>query len=465
MTEENCCNAFLMAPILIVVSMVILVCNEGNTLAMHRSLDEAVKKTVHLSNPDHVDAWDEGDMVHVVGWAVTTDVLQDQDFGVQPKDPVLKLKRNAEMYQWAESSRRECDESKDDDGSSKHTHCYTIYDYYRTWADHHIDSSRFYHSGHQNPPYMPFRNQQWTANPITLGKFTLPRIMVDQMNWYQRYYQVSIGDIPNPSLRSQAQYYENRNGIYLGRYPNRPQIGDERIWYDTVPQQIISLCAVQTGNTFAPYTAEAGKEILLLEPGNHTIPELYQHAHAAATNWAFVMRGVGFMLLWLGLRYFLEPLTFVAEHVPLLGPFLGQLVGAVAYVVTGLVAVVLSGTIVLCAWIGYRIAALDFLFWTVPLALLVAGTAGYLCLKSQRSDPMVAERQALRNTTTNTNNNNNNNNNNMPSYNEVPYGSIPEAQAIVLDDELENGSYQTVNPVAISVPSAPPAFMDMKAPL
>jgi Transmembrane protein 43 len=447
-TSDNCCAGFCMAPLLIVASLVLLVYNEGNTLAMHRSLDEALDHTTTLTNLARMDASLDGKIVHVVGRAVTTELLEDEVFGVQAEqaDPVLKLRRDAVMFQWHESSHEETRTNKDGSETKE-----TVYEYDTVWADHAIDSRNFYDSyGHENPNSMPYPNQVWTAQPITIGVFTLPDVMVNQMDYYQSFDRLlDIRDIPDPYLQQKAIRIREGRGIYVGKDPNYPRIGDEMIWYESVAQQIISFCAVQTGNTFAPYSAQAGKDILLLEPGNHTVVELYEHAHAATTNVAFICRSLGFALLWAGLFALTGPLAYVAEHVPVIGPFLEQGVALVGAAISAVVAMVICGTVIITAWIAYRIAALGFLVWAIPLALVVGGAFGMRHLwakRRSRQSPYHFQQ----------------NNNNLPSAQEAPYQTIPEAKAeIWTEDPNSNSSlpYYVATPVEAS---APPAYMDGK---
>ena len=65
---------------------------------------------------------------------------------------------------------------------------------------------------------------------------------------------------------------------------------------------------------------------------------------------SWVLRGVGILLMFAGLRMILTPLAVFADVVPLFG----QIVGAGTGMIAGLLAVVLSSMTMAIAWLVYR---------------------------------------------------------------------------------------------------------------
>ena len=104
----NSFQGILIGVLMLFCSVWLLVWNEGNTVAWHRSLDEGLKNTVNLPSADNVDPVFESRLVHLIGRAETNDDIQDSVFGVAGNQDdgtkFLKLQRSVEMYQWQEKS-------------------------------------------------------------------------------------------------------------------------------------------------------------------------------------------------------------------------------------------------------------------------------------------------------------------------------------------------------------------------
>ncbi len=59
----------------------------------------------------------------------------------------------------------------------------TTYTYNKKWASSPIDSGDFKHpEGHENPGAMLAEGEAFTAAEVTLGAFTVPKGIVDQMS-------------------------------------------------------------------------------------------------------------------------------------------------------------------------------------------------------------------------------------------------------------------------------------------
>jgi len=108
--------------------------------------------------------------------------------------------------------------------------------------------------------------------------------------------------------------------------------------------------AVQTGSTFAPYQAKAGDSILLVEPGTHTAAEMFKTAQDRNAVLTWILRGVGFFMMFLGLFLTFRPIAVLADVVPLFGTALSAGIGLFAF----LGAAILSFVTVAVAWIAVR---------------------------------------------------------------------------------------------------------------
>ena len=149
-------------------------------------------------------------------------------------------------------------------------------------------------------------------------------------------------------------------------------VGDMRVALRSSTATAVSVLAVQQGAgagapTFAPYVARSGHSCFLLDVGTASAAQMTAEALArnAAATWA--LRLLGFVMMWVGLLLVLKPLSVAADLVPLVGPFIGDLVSIGAAAVTAPIAASLSLLTAAFAWVAVRPAL------GVPLLFLGLG--------------------------------------------------------------------------------------------
>jgi hypothetical protein len=334
----------LVGMVLVVVAFPLLFWNEGRAVQTARSLAEGRAAVVSVSagavNPGH-----EGQLVHVIGMGDTAEVLVDPAFDLSAN--ALRLVRQVEMYQWQEHRRTETRERLG--GREERV---TIYEYSTTWADEWIDSGRFEDpANHTNPARMPFESLAQAAQQASVGAFRLPGRLVERIA------ARDLLAVTEEQLQAIAASHDGHpirrggEGIYVGRDPAKPQIGDARIRFQIAGPQMVSIIARQQGDTFAPYqTTSADRAIEMISAGEHTADAMFTRAEQENRMLAWALRGGGFLLMFIGFAAVLAPLRVVASFVPLLG----SLVGAGTALVAGLLAFVLSLTTIGFGWIAYR---------------------------------------------------------------------------------------------------------------
>ncbi|MDE0837003.1 MAG: TMEM43 family protein [Akkermansiaceae bacterium] len=161
----NSIKGILFGLVLIVVSVPILFFNEGRAVKTRKSLEEGAKSLVTVS-VEQSESVNDGKLIYFTGKAVTEGSLEDPDFKVRAE--ALKLRRNVEFYQWQEDVETK---TKKKLGGGEET--VKTYDYTKKWTGKAIDSSKFERpEGHENPS-PALNGDQWKANPITVGGFTL----------------------------------------------------------------------------------------------------------------------------------------------------------------------------------------------------------------------------------------------------------------------------------------------------
>jgi transmembrane protein TMEM43 len=365
-------KSVLVGLILFVAAFPILFWNEGRAVKTARSLEEGAGAVVSVA-PDSVVAANEGKLVHVTGPVATDGPVADGDLGVQADG--VKLLRKVEMYQWKEEKKSETRKKL---GGGEET--VTTYEYKRDWVSEPVDSSAFQVSaGHENPGDFPLPSQTFVADPVRLGAFLLSEEQLDKLNQAQNLpvADAALESLPD-GMREGAQVHNG--AFYLGSNPAAPEIGDVRISFQVVKPATVSTVAVQSGSSFAPYAAEAGDTVLLVDEGTHTADEMFKSAQSANNVMTWILRGGGFFAMFLGLFLCFRPIAVLGDVVPLFGSLLGAGVGLFAF----LVSAVLSFTTIAIAWITVRPLL------GIALLVLAVGALAWLISANRKKKRMQA---------------------------------------------------------------------------
>ena len=344
---------------LFLVSFPLLFWNEGRAVKTARSLEEGAGLVVPVT-PDSVDVAHEGRLVHVNGFAKTDETLVDETFGVS--ENAVKLTRRVEMFQWVESTSSESETKL---GGSKETT--TTYEYDREWRSDLLDSSKFRTTrGHENPAAFPYESKTLSASKVALGAFELSSSQIDQ-----------LGKSESVSVQSPPAGIESvhiTDGVFfIGNDPQTPNVGDVRVSFRAVRPGAVSIVARQIGNTFEPYHAEAGGNVFLLEESIVSADAMFESAQASNVMMTWILRAVGFVLMFVGLSMVFQPIAVFGDVVPIVGRLLGTGIGLVA----GLIAACLSLVTIAIAWLAYRpLLGVALLALGVGAAVLLAKMSG-----------------------------------------------------------------------------------------
>ena len=325
-----------------VAAFPILWLNEGRAVRTEKSLNEGAGAVVSVKS-DHVDPAYNQKLVHMSGNATTSETLTDPEFFVAAN--AIKLRRDVEMYQWRE--KKESKTQKKIGGGSETV---TTYSYEKGWDNDLIDSSSFKESAeHQNPSSMPFTGRSAQAEHVTLGAFNLTPSLLGQLDDYETV-DVAEADLAKVPADLRAKLKAAGNAFYLGADPQTPQIGAARVSFKVVKPGEVSIVSKQIGTSFEPYRASAGMDIEMLKRGVHTAASMFQAALAANTMLTWILRGVGFILMFLGLALFFRPISVLGDVVPMFGSLLAFGTGLFAFIVS----IGLSIGTVAVAWVVYR---------------------------------------------------------------------------------------------------------------
>ena len=346
--------------IMVVIAFPVLFWNEGRAVKTRKDLNQGSKEFVNIT-ADKVDSANEGKLVHLTGKATTTAELKDNDLNI--KTSALVMKRTVEMYQWKEKS--DSKRKKKLGGSEQNT---VTYSYDKVWEEGRIDSSKFKESNNYSNPQIPIDSASWTASPILIGDFTLSSSLVKNL---QDFTPLEINkDTKLPKKIADRELKEQNGMFYLASDLQNPQLGDIRISYQAVQPTTVSIISKQKGNSFEGYKGDSGTTINMLITGEHSGEAMFESAQERNKMMTWILRAVGFAVMFFGFSFIFKPLAVVADVLPLAGTIVGVGTGIFAF----LLAAPLSLITISIAWIFYRPLI------GIPL-LLLAGVGLFFLIK------------------------------------------------------------------------------------
>lgn len=332
--------------------------NEGRSVKTYQGLLEGEKVTIEI-NADAVDAGNDGKLVHVIGKAEAKDEVRDDVFGMASPG-MIKLSRDVELYQWIEKKETR---TKNKIGGGEEQ--VTEYKYHKDW-DSKVHKSAEFHKrqGHENPP-PAYRSATFLSQQATLGAFRLPSFLIEGWRDYKPLDVAGVQSLPGP-LREKAQV---RDGwIYLAKNPDQPELGDARVKFQSIPAGETSLLARQVKDTFEPYTTKTETKIARIAAGAQSKEAMFAAAKSENTMMTWLLRGAGFLAMFLGLAMLFAPLKVLASVLPIAGRMVGAGMGFIAF----LLSAIGSTLTISLAWVWYRpVVGITLLCVTVACLVLL----------------------------------------------------------------------------------------------
>lgn len=327
---------------LIIASFVLVFWNEGNGLHTAESLMQAEKLVVAVPNAP-IDVKNDQKVVYFTGILSVNELLSDQSLGVSSK--AIKLIRHVEMYQWHEQENTRTE--KNVGGSQTEI---KEYSYSQDWSESIVSSERFKdRAGHQNPASMKLKSVEQYAKQIKVGDFILPSVLSSQISG-ETPVDLSKVDIEKLSAQFKQPVHFNDDGLYVGKDPQLPEVGDLKIKLFEILPQLVSVIAQQTQNTLQPYKAPSEHEVALLSMGEKSARAMFQEALDANAMMTWILRLVSFLMMIIGFSLILKPLSVFGDVLPFVGTIIGVGTGLIAF----LIGFVLWITATAIAWFIVR---------------------------------------------------------------------------------------------------------------
>lgn len=347
---------------LFIASFFVLFFNESNSLNRSKALQIA-QETATPVFAGEVSAKHNGELVYFSGLATTSDIYEDEVFGV--KEKALKMKRIVEMFQWVEKKE---EERTDEWGGSQTVE--TIYTYERKWLPQLVSSSTFkVPEGHQNPESMAYESRVWTADKISMGAYTLSDSLIDQLIVFKPYFLSS----KNQKRALGAQFKSHDGFMINSKNISAPEVGDIRIWYEIIKPQFLTVMGGLVNDTVGEYVTPHG-ELALIKPGKLNKDMLVAAAAEENRIWKWGLRLLGFSMMWGGLFYILSTIAVFISVIPALG----YLIRWGIHLLSVVVAFVLSTATIMLSWFAVRP------LWALVVFILLGGMS--VLLKWRFSD-------------------------------------------------------------------------------
>jgi hypothetical protein len=325
------------------VGFPVLFWNEGRAVHRAQDLDEGKKGAIEI-DAGTVDPNLEGKLVFTNGLATTEETLQDPLFGISAEH-AIRLARKVQVYQWVEKKEERKVKKL---GGGERTE--TTYSYQKEWDNDLHTSSSFRHpEEHTNPTQKPFPDDHQQAKHVTVGAFEIPSELVGSLNHTEpiAITEQDLQKVPEPQ-REKLKVAGTE--FYRGDAPGTPAIGDARVSFEKVPPGDCSLIGIQSGNSFAPYHTRGDRTLFELRSGSHTKEQLFEQLAQENNVMTWILRGVGFALMFFGLMMLFKPASVLGSVIPFLGDMVGFGMGIFAFAI----ALACSLMTIAIGWIVYR---------------------------------------------------------------------------------------------------------------
>ena len=363
---KNSLGGVLIGILMFIGGTILLWWNEGRAVKTSDMLKEGQKNYVEMENPAVKSPDMEGQLVHAVALATTTDSLSDGTFNVGAV--AVKLHRTVEYYQWIEHEKTV---KKDKIGGAQETtHTYT---YSKEWTGSPVISGEFKDPDYQalNFVYQNLEDESSAAGNVTFGAYRLNSSQVGSFHNEQPMAVTLDEDLTkqmDKAARDNARAFLTRGGlldlvpdsaaivhtqgnvVYIGRNPNVPEVGDVRITFTKDMPSKVSLIAKVIGDTFTYYKAKNGYKLDLLYMGENTAEEMFDSEHATNKMILWLLRILGVIIIIAGLRSIVSIVPTLLKVLP----FLGGIVETGLGLVCGIIGLVWSLIVIAVAWLRYR---------------------------------------------------------------------------------------------------------------
>ena len=276
----------------------------------------------------------------------------------------LYLNRRVEMYAWKED--KDSKTKKNIGGSETTT---TDYSYRKVWTSSPENSSNFKVDGYHNPS-MSISGEELRAKEIEMEGFRLEQPEDLSLTSEELSLSQSMLKGQDGVLWASDRYLFSGQGSL-----EAPQLGDLRISYEALPSpspQLTLFAAYASSASLAPFSNNEVSGFYRALKGDKEQAVDYLQTEHNTIRW--ILRGLGFFLMWMGLAMISGPVSVFLDLVPIAGRISRSLVGFASF----LISAVLSTVTIIVSLIVHSWIAL-----IITILLLAGGIVYYLKSKKK----------------------------------------------------------------------------------
>jgi len=354
----NSIGGIIFGVILFFASFVVLFNNEGSV-----DYSTIAKTAIQVDSASVTTDAALTDKLLVTSGTFASDETIGDDMYLNPGQ-YLSLERKAEMYAWVEETSSK---SNTNTGGSETTT--TTYDYKKEWTGSPESASDFkYPEGHQNPTL--------DIKGVTkkVGKATIGAYGVDMQSLTLPSLSPVVLNAQNTTLKEGAvlagdYVFLSKNA---GSTINAPIVGDVRVSYSALKSGgNATIFGKLNGSSFGTFLTKDNLRFYQAFTGSKE--EAIASLHESFVMWIWIMRLVGFMMMWIGLTTVLGPISVMADFLPMLGGLSRSIIGVITFVI----ALVLSSVTILISMLLHNVVA-------IVIAVAVIGGATFMILNRKK---------------------------------------------------------------------------------
>lgn len=352
--------------ILFIASFGLLYWNEGRV-----DLSNIAKTAIEISSAIvSTDSSLNGKLISTTGVVNSDQIIGDNLFfggnSFLNPDKFIAVKRKVEMYSWVEKSESRNSET-------------TKITYSKSWEENPKSSSDFKHpEGHENPQKsLESYTEKVTAATIGVYNFEPPNITLPNFS------QLPLN--PQNVTLSDGAVLANDSYIFIrksesGTFDN-PQIGDLRVSYHVLrPGFEGTIFGKLSGSKIDSYFDQDENHLYQLFIG--TRDQGIATLHSEYTLMLWILRLVGFLMMWFGLSALFGPISALLDILPIFGALSRSLIG----IITFAVSFVLTIVTIFVSMIAHSLIALIIALIITVGAIIVF----FIFLKKKRAVTQVA---------------------------------------------------------------------------
>lgn len=309
--------------ILFIVSFFVLFINEYIYVNSLKIANFAEKNAI-VTTSNSISPANENKLVHLTGQAFSQETLTDSIISIPN---AIALFRDTEIYQLQELKKQNEDNS-------------TKYEYRKIWSKYLINSSDFQNKSYVNPSKMKYEELDLYAQNVGFGNFYLSEYIIKNIKSRSKILQLPY-----------SNNFKVYNGFYFtGQNYDNPAIGDQKLAYSYIPSGVkLSIIAKQSGNRLERMNSKFG-DFAIVSSGTKNLKDMLTEYRNNSSNKTWIFRGIGLLLMLIGLNMMIMPIANIGGMIPILG----QVTKFAAILSTFILTISLGTITIASGWLLFR---------------------------------------------------------------------------------------------------------------